>query len=206
MEDYYQSHCTAYHEKTFRIDPSSFLEPLIKHLKPGASILDVGCGSGRDLLWMKERGFRVMGLESSKGLAALARKHANCEIIEGDFEIYDFPKLSIDAIIHVGALVHVPHDKMQAVFKHTTACLKQSGKALLTLKQGEGTQTDEHNRVFSMWHDHDLRMIFTILGFEVLDFRRQASKVKADDTWLGYVLGKRLPTQEINDFFSSGPK
>jgi len=159
MEDFYQRHYFAYHKKTFHIDPSSFLEPFIRYLKPGASILDVGCGSGRDLLWLKERGFRVMGFERSKGLAALAGKHVNCEIIEGDFEIYDFSKLSIDAIIHVGALVHVPHDKMQAVFKHITACLKQSGKALITLKQGEGTQTDEHDRVFYMWHDNDLRMI-----------------------------------------------
>jgi len=31
----------------------------------------VGCGSGRDLLWLKNRGFKVIGFERPKGLAEL---------------------------------------------------------------------------------------------------------------------------------------
>ncbi|MGA9179151.1 MAG: methyltransferase domain-containing protein, partial [Desulfobacterales bacterium] len=81
MSDYYQKNYTAYHEKTFSIDPSSFLTPLAQRLPPEAFILDVGCGSGRDLLWMKKRGFEVIGFERSEGLAELARNNADCEVI-----------------------------------------------------------------------------------------------------------------------------
>jgi len=35
MTDYYQKNYAVYHEKTFFVDPSSFLEPLEKHLTPG---------------------------------------------------------------------------------------------------------------------------------------------------------------------------
>jgi len=72
MSDFYQKNYKAYHEKTFSIDPSSFLEPLARRLPAEAFILDVGCGSGRDLLWMKKRGFDVIGFERSPELAELA--------------------------------------------------------------------------------------------------------------------------------------
>ena len=88
--DFYQKKYKAYHEKTFSIDPSSFLEPLVKKLPAEAFILDVGCGSGRDLLWIKKQGFEGIGFERSLGLAQLARENVGCEVIDGDFETYDF--------------------------------------------------------------------------------------------------------------------
>jgi SAM-dependent methyltransferase len=44
----------AYHAQTFPLDPVPFLEPLTRHVPAPALVLDVGCGSGRDL------GFEVM--------------------------------------------------------------------------------------------------------------------------------------------------
>ena len=60
-------HPEAYHEATFHIDPASFLRPLAERLPPCAVILDVGCGSGRDLRWLRHRGFRAVGMERSPG-------------------------------------------------------------------------------------------------------------------------------------------
>ncbi|MEA1948102.1 MAG: class I SAM-dependent methyltransferase [Thermodesulfobacteriota bacterium] len=111
MPDYYQKNFKTYHQKTFSIDPSSFLEPLAQRLPAEAFILDVGCGSGRDLLWMKKRGFDVIGFERSPGLAELARDNAACEVIEGDFETYDFDSILVDGMMTIGALVHVPHER-----------------------------------------------------------------------------------------------
>lgn len=191
MKDYYQNNFNDYHQQTFHVDPSSFLSPLEKRLKPGAAILDVGCGSGRDLRWFKERGYSVVGFEKSKGLADLARKNVGCKVIEGDFKTYDFSGLSVDAILLVGALVHLPYEKFKPVFENISDCLNKSGKILVTMKEGAGMFEDTHGRLFFLWQDKDLMDIFTELDYEILDFSRQVSGVRESDMWLGYVLERK---------------
>ena len=190
MSDYYQKNYNAYHEKTFSIDPSSFLSPLAQRLPPEAFVLDVGCGSGRDLLWMKKRGFDVIGFERSPGLAELARDNAACEVIQGDFETYDFSTILVDAIMLIGALVHVPHERFSKVFENVTSAIPENGSVLITLKQGSGDLTDPDGRPFYLWEDPKAREVFDTLGFNVCDFSTSVSKTGSGDIWMSYVLDK----------------
>jgi SAM-dependent methyltransferase len=190
MCDYYTHHFQVYHAKTFGVDPSSFLNTLTPHLETGCTVIDVGCGSGRDILWLKERGYAVIGLERSSGLAGLARQHTACRIIEANFETFDFAKLSADALLLIGALVHLPRPKFSQVFKAICRALKKNGFLLITMKQGKGIVTDPDGRQFYLWQDEDLREVFQSQNLPVIDFFRQPSKINPDEIWLGYVLRK----------------
>jgi len=53
---------SQYHDQTVSIDPASFLSPLIRCLSPSSVILDVGCGSGRDMRWLKDEGVSADGV------------------------------------------------------------------------------------------------------------------------------------------------
>jgi len=191
MPDYYQKNYKAYYEKTFSIDPTSFLKPLAQRLPAEAFILDVGCGSGRDLRWMKKRGFDVIGFERSPGLAELARDNAGCEVIEGDFETYDFSSILVDGLMLVGALVHVPHERFSKVFENITSAIPENGSVLITLKEGSGDRTDSYGRTFYLWDDPKAREVFDTLGFKVCDFSTSVSKTGSGDVWLSYVLEKK---------------
>jgi len=190
MSDYYQKNYKAYHEKTFSIDPSSFLASLAQRLPPEAFVLDVGCGSGRDLLWMKKRGFDVIGFERSDGLAELARDNVGCEVIQGDFETYDFSSIFVDAIMLVGALVHVPRERFSDVFQNITSAIPENGSVLITLKQGSGNRTDSDGRIFYLWEDSKARVLFDTLKFKVCDVSTSISKTGSGDIWMSYVLDK----------------
>jgi SAM-dependent methyltransferase len=192
MPDYYTEHFRDYFQKTIDVNPSSFLTPLVQRLAPGAKILDVGCGSGRDLLWFKNRGFSAVGFERSSGLADLAREHSGCSVIEGDFEQYDFSALSFDAVVFSGALVHVPHERFSKVLENSLHALKPRGLCFVSLKEGTGTKTDSAERVFYLWNDTDLRPVFKRLHLDVLAFSRQASVLGTGEIWLGYILQKAL--------------
>jgi hypothetical protein len=131
-----------------------------------------------------------MGFERSEGLAALARKNVDCDIIKGDFEKYDFSKWKFDAILLSGSLVHIPHAHLEAVFGSVMCGLGEGGKVLVSLKEGRGSSIDGDGRTFYFWQDEDLYDIFSKQGFGVLECHKDVSKVNSSDTWLSYVLSK----------------
>jgi len=192
--DYYDQDCRAYFDATAGIDPAPFLEPFIRHLRPGERVLDVGCGSGRDLLWLRHQGLQVTGFERSTGLAALARRHAGCDIIEGDFTTFDFSTLAVDAVLLCGALVHVPHHRLAGVLENILRALDPDSRrriVYLSLKEGRGTAADASGRVFFFWEDEALRSLFATRGMDLLDFQRRLATDGSGSMWLGYVLHHR---------------
>ncbi len=196
MADYYIRCADEYHRQTFFLDPSSFLLPLAEKLPPGALILDVGCGSGRDLLWFKNRGFRVLGFELSYPLASLARRIVGCEIIVGDFERFDFSPVHADGLLLVGALVHIPHGALARVLGNILPAIKPQGFALLSMKEGCGFSQDSYGNTFYYWTDEKLRKLFETLALEPLHMQRQVSLKNRQDVWLSYVLKKKTSPRE----------
>ncbi len=192
LPDYYTTHCREYHEKTFHIDPSPFLMPFAESLQPGAHVFDIGCGSGRDLLWLTKKGFQATGFESSAGLAALARQNSGCKVIKGNFETYDFSILQADALLLSGAMVHLAHHRLEPVLKNILQALPARTEAIvyLSIKEGQGSFTDQQNRTFYLWQDKDIRGVFQKTGLEVIHFLRTPSVLGTGEAWLGYVLKK----------------
>ena len=118
----------------------------------------------------------------------MARENAGCRVIEGDFETYDFSKLSADAILLVGALVHLPHERVAGTLGSILKALTASGYVLVSLKEGEGTSMDAAGRCFYLWQDKELRRLFADQGLTVIEFFRQLSETGTGEVWLAYVL------------------
>ncbi len=190
MTDYYQQNFKEYHQRTFEVDPSAFLEIFVKHLPPRASIFDIGCGSGRDMCWLSRKGYQLVGFERSKELAELARKNTGCLIIEGDFYTYDFSANEFDALLMAASLVHVPHDELKAVLKRITQAIKKKGVLFLSLKKGIGRSKTEDGRVFSLWQHEALLGLFDSISLKIIEYHIDPSTLGNGETFLSYVLKK----------------
>jgi SAM-dependent methyltransferase len=185
---YYTDCARAYFEKTSSLDSSSFLAPFVSHLKRGSTVLDLGCGSGRDLLWLKHLGLKPLGFERSPVLAQMARDHSGCPVIEGDFLSFDFSTLQVSALLFSASLVHLPHPQVEAVLDNALYALDNQGLVYVSLKKGQGVSYDRDSRRFFLWTDGDLRMLFSELGLDILDFRTSPSIRGTQETWLSYTL------------------
>ena len=77
-EKFFDSHAPVYMENCFTKNTINEVDFLIEELrlKPGAMILDVGCGTGRHAVELARRGYAVTGVDISSGMLAEARKHA----------------------------------------------------------------------------------------------------------------------------------
>jgi SAM-dependent methyltransferase len=79
--------------------PSDWVQRWAHLIAPGGTVLDVGCGSGRHLRWLAERGFRVTGIDrNAEALAALA---GVAETIVADIEAgpWPLPGRRFDAVL-----------------------------------------------------------------------------------------------------------
>ncbi len=96
----------------------------------------------------------------------------------------------VDAVMIVGTLVHITHDRFGVVFRNITSALSENGSVLLTLKEGEESFMDSDSRIFYLWQDSKARELFDTLGFKVCDFYRSVSKTGSGEVWMSYVLDK----------------
>lgn len=194
MTDYYRENPFSYSSRTFDLNPASFLAPLVEVLSRGSAVLDVGCGSGRDLLWLKQRGYRVLGLERAARLADLAGQAVGCQILRADFQSFDFSALEVDAILLIGALVHLPHPELPTVLANVTKALRAGGWVLITLKEGHGNVTTEDGRTFYLWQLKKLSAVFAQLSLEEATHFSQPSIEGTYDQWLTCLLQMKVPS------------
>ena len=104
------------------------------------------------------------------------------------FETFDFHTLDMDALLLVGALVHVPYERFQLISSRILRALKPHGHVLMTVKQGQGVQTRPDGRVFYLWSKASLVPIFEDCGLRCLEYFKQQSKIRASDDWMSFVL------------------
>lgn len=193
MDNFYELNADKYFTQTASVDASTFLQPLLKYLHREAKILDVGCGSGRDLLWFSKKGFDARGLERSGKLSELARQHSGCPVFEADFLTYDFSRHQEDLLLLIGSLCHLHHNQISGRLTNIIRALKKEGYLFISLKEGRGREKGEDGRVFYLWQPPQLETIFGNLNLKILEFSRQVSSVRDRDVWLGYLLQKETP-------------
>lgn len=80
---------------------------LTKHLKPNASILEIGCGQGMLMKKLENLKFDVYGIEPSAEASQIARKHG-LNVVTGYFPNQSLPlNKKYDAVIMSHTLEHV---------------------------------------------------------------------------------------------------
>ncbi len=97
--------------------------------RTGLDLLDVGCGSASLLGLMKQRGFRVMGVDFSSEAAAVAKTENGVHVIVGSLEDAALPDRSFDIVTLFHVMEHVTNPR--DVLKEVARILKPEGSVVL---------------------------------------------------------------------------
>lgn len=121
---------------------SSARQWFTQHLQPSARVLDLGCGSGRDLRAFKEEGYQASGLEPVIELAVHARKFSGCEVLQATVQEAQFVR-QFGGIWACASLLHVPRQELGQVLCRISGWVVDSGLIFASFKHGEGERFQE---------------------------------------------------------------
>jgi SAM-dependent methyltransferase len=85
--------------------PGEVFDDLVElaQLRPGARLVEIGCGTGQATLPLAERGYAVTCVELGEHLAAFTRRRLggfpNVRVINADFETWEPDRLEFDGVV-----------------------------------------------------------------------------------------------------------
>ena len=192
---YYEHRAEEFRAGTRDHDVSQNIAALLRHIEgePPFTILDCGCGPGRDLKSMAALGHTMIGLDGAAAFAAMARADTGCEIWQQDFLALDLPSSRFDGIFANASLFHVPSQELPHVLRQLHAALKTGGVLFSSNPHGENDEGWNGER-YGAYHDLAAwRRYLAQAGFTELEhYYRPAGLPREQQPWLASVWRKSL--------------
>ena len=176
---YYSENASSYIAATINTDMSDSYAFFLPCLKEGASILDVGFGSARDMLYFKKHGYKVKGID----LEAAFVEHAlslGLEAEQADILSYE-TSTRFDGIWACASLVHLHAEELDAAITRLLSLLSPDGLLYISMKLGEGETIDEKGRVMLFANEG------TFEKYHPLKIARTLEKGRVT-TWINVIL------------------
>ena len=192
--EHYDSRAEDFWQGTRDHDVSQNMAALLKHIAgdPPFTILDFGCGPGRDLKAFADLGHVAVGLEGSARFAAMAREYSGCEVLEQDFLKLDLPAARFDGVFANASLFHVPGGELPRVLRELHASLKPGGVLFSSNPRGANQEGWNRGR-YGAYHDLEAwRRYLAAAGFAELDYYYRPPGLPCDQQpWLASVWRQR---------------
>jgi len=158
----------AEHFSNTRFKEWSEFNEFLKYLKPNANVLDLGCGNGRLLHFLKGQKITYTGLDISPKLINFAYKLAKPDnlppyrFLRSDFTRIPFGNQEFDVVFAIASIYHIPSKGLRlAVVSEISRVLKRDGIFIMTY--------------WNMWHPQRIKLVLRnilkkIVGKSKYDF------------------------------------
>ena len=84
--NYYNKYTKSFIQTTRSVDFTNIQNKFLSYLPSGASILDFGCGSGRDTKYFLKRNYNVTAIDGSEEICKEASKYTGIKVKQMLFE------------------------------------------------------------------------------------------------------------------------
>lgn len=177
--DYYSHHPEKYFTYQFG---NSIVKELGKDIRPGARVLDYGCGTGFLINYFLEKGFDVYGTDTSKqSLAFVAKQYKDHPSFKGVFLLEELLNLGekFDVIYVVEVIEHLDDEFLFPLLENVKKLVVPGGKIVFTTPNAERLEDSEVycpvcDHTFHRWQHvrswttDSIKKVFEARGLRVL--------------------------------------
>jgi SAM-dependent methyltransferase len=190
--EHYDKRAVDFWEGTRGHDVSQNIAALLQYIegKPPFTILDFGCGPGRDLKAFEELGHVAVGLEGAAHFVAMAKEQGH-KVWAHDFLKLDLPESRFDGVFANASLFHVPSQELPRILLELRATLKPYGVLFSSNPRGQNEEGWNKGR-YGAYHDLEAWRGFMLgAGFvELTHYYRPAGLPREQQAWLASVWRK----------------
>ena len=195
--DYYERYAASYYENTVNLNMEEALGRFLALLPENAEVLDLGCGTGRDTVYLEDAGCYVTPMDGSEQMCRLAEIYTDKEVLHMTFEEMEFEEV-FDGIWACASLLHVEGKDMDRIMKKVVNALKPDGVLYMSFKYGDA----EEIRNQRLFHDYTEETAYDMVmrqdGVRIVEMW-QSDDVRGIETkWLN-LLVKKDPEKEESD-------
>ena len=190
--NYYNQNAISFVEGTQNVDFKTIQDKFVSRLPKGASVLDFGCGSGRDTKYFKEQGFQVTAIDGSEELCKIASEYAGVPVRQMLFMELD-EVAAYDGIWACSSILHCPYEDLVIVMRKICTALKDNGVLYTSFKYG--TFAGERNGRFftDMTEEKFKELLKKVPGLEIEDLTitTDVRPGRGEEKWLNLILRKK---------------
>jgi len=132
---YYNTHALKYITDTINADMSAIRGRFLAYIPAGGSILDAGCGPGRDSKAFRDLGFDVYAMDASEAMVEHCRTIIDDRVTLASFQEYT-TELKFDGIWACASLLHLEPEELKSVITKFAGFLKPGGVFFMSFKYG----------------------------------------------------------------------
>lgn len=132
---YYENNAMEFSSGTIVADMNDTQSRFMYLLQPGACILDLGCGSGRDAKAFFDAGYQVEAVDGSAQLCRLASEYIGVSVRQMLFQELDSEE-AYDGIWACASILHLPKEELGTTLHRIQRALKPEGILYTSFKYG----------------------------------------------------------------------
>ena len=163
--NFYNKNAKDFFDGTVNADMKDNYKQFLEYIPQCGSILDAGCGSGRDSLAFKKLGYNVTSIDASEELCKLATDYIGEDVRCIKFGELEFEN-EFNGIWACATLLHVTSKELGGVIKRLKKALKPSGVIYASFKYGE-FEGERNGRYFYDLTEEKARSIFENEGLKI---------------------------------------
>jgi len=190
---YYEQHASRLTDQYESLSFEEVHADLIDMLPaPGATVLDVGSGSGRDAAWLAAHGYDVVAVEPSEAMLAHAReRHSTSKVhwlLDSLPDLVNVRRLglSFDLIILSAVWMHIPPTARERALRKLATLLAPKGRIAISLRLG----TPDAERAMHTVSLPELSRLAQQFGLRIVRTTDSHDKLgRGDVSWTNVVLG-----------------
>lgn len=192
---FYESNATTYAEATWRLSMDEQVSNFAARLPSGATVVDLGCGAGRDLKAFADRGFFAVGLDVAAPLARIAQQHSECPVVVADLRDLPLASERFDGVWAAASLLHLTRNDVSQALAEIFRVTKPGGLFFASMKAGHGERADEQGRWYSYYDADQWQSLLKLAGFQSISLHSSVQHTGAltpiSTTWISSIARKK---------------